>query len=256
MRLKCVGSPASRDLRSAARFFARAGTLTGLAVLSGCDAEVTSVGGALPLATGGGGAGIYIEAESGQLSGGFTIVADPTASEGRCIEPPEGASLDQPGLAHAIYDFAVTTAGSYRIWGRMHAPDYTRNTFWIQVDTGEWHNWRITTGEVWFWDAIHEGADYYRPLQFDLTAGAHTLVVANSIGGDQLDRFYITSGAETPPGNDTTCHPPHTVKLDGGCARSCGSQGGNECRSAFCTGHTLLQAYDCQVCCIVPRDGG
>src|SRR5262249_49543877 len=157
------------------------------------------------------------------------------ASGARCIVGSDATpSLDQPGPARARYSFPIATAGTYVIWGRIHSPDAAHNTFWIQVDAGAWHLWRITTGEEWVWDAIHADADYFHALRFDLGAGSHELLVASSVRGAELDRFYITSGAETPPGNVTMCHPPHSVKLDGGCSRSCGSQGGNECRTEFC----------------------
>src|SRR5262245_59338357 len=45
-----------------------------------------------------GGLQLYLEAEDGILSGGFTIGMDPSASGGRYIEPPAGVtSLNQPG---------------------------------------------------------------------------------------------------------------------------------------------------------------
>ena len=235
--------------RRLAALLLRSVTLVGAAT-TGCDATVTSIGAYKPLLT----TGFYLEAEEGELSGGITIAQDPLASKGQCIEPPAGqASLDQPGPARARYAFNVTTPTQYIIWGRIHSPDASHNTFWIQVDGATWYLWRITTGEVWWWDRFHDNLDYDRPLKFDLTAGPHELLVANAIDGNQLDRMYMTAEGDTPPGNDTPCHPPHSVQLDGGCSRSCGSQGGNQCGQMVCMGHTILPAYDCAVCCIVPE---
>jgi hypothetical protein len=222
--------------------------LAAAAATMGCDATITSVGAWKPIIT----TGLYLEAEDGELSGGFTIVDDPTASNGQGIAPPVGvASLDQPGQARARYTFNITTPATYLVWGRIHSPDAIHNTFWIQLDGATWYHWRITTGEVWWWNPFHNEADYYRPLKFDLIAGPHELLLANSVDGNQLDRLYVTADSDTPPGNDTPCNPPHSIQLDGGCAPSCGSQGGNAC-GQVCMGHTILQAYDCAVCCIVP----
>jgi hypothetical protein len=223
--------------------------LTTAAALAGCDASVTSVGAWLPNLR----AGFYLEAESGQLSGGFTIGNDPSASGGRDIEPPIGApSLDQPGPARARYGFDITTPATYVIWGRIHSPDALHNTFWIQLDGGPSYKWRITTGEVWWWDRFHDDADYGTPLTFDLNAGPHEIVIANCAEGDRLDRMYITSDGDIPPGNDTQCNPPHSILLDGGCVRSCGSQGGNLCGIVQCSGRPQLPAYDCDLCCVGP----
>jgi hypothetical protein len=227
------------------RFTALAAALSAI----GCDATVTSVGVYKPvLAT-----GLYIEAEDGELSGGFTVGEDPTASNGKFLAPPAGIiALDQPGDARAHYSFTITTPGEYLIWGRIHSPDAIHNTFWIQVDGATWYHWRLTTGEVWFWNPFTDNFNYGVALKFDLTAGAHELLVANSIEGDRLDRFYVTADGDVPPGNDTPCHPPHSVQLDGGCSPSCGSQGGNACGTAACVGRTAIEAYDCDICCVVP----
>ena len=234
--------------RSFARF-SRGAAWTGLVVAAGCDATTTSLGAWLPEAS----TGFYLEAENGQLSGGFTIGNDVSASAGACIEPPAGApSPDEPGAARARYAFDVATGGVYRIWARIHSPDASHNTFWIQFDGGKWFLWRITTGEVWYWVPLHERANYGMPLDFDLDVGPHELVVASAVEGDRLDRFYFTADGDTPPGNDTRCNPPHAVLLEGSCVPSCGSQKGNQCGAASCQGRTILPAYDCDICCRVP----
>jgi hypothetical protein len=218
------------------------------ALAVGCDATVTSVGSYQPIVT----TGFYLEAEDGELSGGFTIGQDPTASNGKFLAPPAGVNaLDQPGDARARYVFNITSPGQYLIWGRIHSPDAIHNTFWIQVDGATWYHWRLTTGEIWYWDTFHDNFNYGRSLKFNLAAGSHELLIANSIEGDRLDRLYVTADGDVPPGNDTPCHPPHSVQLDGGCSPSCGSQGGNAC-GQVCVGRTIIEAYDCDICCIVP----
>ena len=229
-----------------ARWLAPA-VITSSAVFAACDANVTSVGAWLPEAS----TGFYLEAEGGELAGGFAIGNDPGASGGRCIEPPAGAaSLDEPGPARARYSITICTAGTYVLWGRVHSPDVRRNTFWIKFDGGSWYPWRITTGDVWHWNAFHDDVDYGNPLTFQVEAGAHELLVANAVAGNRLDRLYVTADGDTPPGNDPRCDPPHSVLFDGGCVPSCGSQGGNRCGVMACNGRPPLPAYDCDICCV------
>jgi hypothetical protein len=156
----------------------------------------------------------------------------------------------------AVYAFSVLQARTYVVWGRIHSPDAEHNALWIQVDGGAWTLWRIATGEVFWWDAIHDGYQYGQALPFDLAAGSHQLVVANATDTVQLDRLYITADGDMPPGNAaaTSCDPPNSIQLDGGCAVSCGAQGGNDCGDVVCQGLPLIASYDCAVCCHVPRD--
>ena len=102
MRLNCDVSPASPDARGAAGVAARLAVSIGVAAVVGCSSEVTSVGAYLPLTT-----GFYVEAESGELSGGFTIESDLTASGERCIVPPAGPSGGMPGPARARYTVPI-----------------------------------------------------------------------------------------------------------------------------------------------------
>jgi hypothetical protein len=249
MRLNCDVSPASPDARSAAAVAARLAVSIGVAALVGCSSEVTSVGAYLPLS-----AGFYIEAESAaELSGGFTIESDPTASGERYLAPPAGASAGAPGPARARFSMPITATGDYYIWGRLNSPDAIHNKFWFQVDGGPWHLWLITTGEVWWWDRLHDRTAYFQRLRFPLAIGAHELVIANAIDRTRLDTLYVTMGEETPEGNEIeSCDPPHQVRLGGVCVPSCGSLNGNSCIAADCAGRETFVVYDCPVCCFVP----
>jgi len=195
--------------------------------------------------------GIYLEAESGELSGGFTIGDDPLASNGQFILPPVGVASDnQPGLARASYQVDIATAGRYIIWGRIHSPDAVHNHLWFQVDGGTWHLWRIATGEIWYWNRIHDGTNYYMPLVFDLVAGRHQLLFANAVDGLGLDRLYLTAEGDSPPQTETPCAPPNSIPVQGACVPSCGILGGQTC-GAGCNGRMLIttHVYDCVVCC-------
>jgi hypothetical protein len=193
-------------------------------------------------------AGIYLDAEDGVLSE-FAVEEVGGASGGRALVAPEVLSDDAPGSARARYAFELAAADDYVIWGRVYAPDVAANRFWLQVDDGPWIKWRISVGEIWFWDDVHDDTRYGRAHVFALEAGTHVLSLANAGPGSRLDRIYITAGGDEPPGNDTPCDPPHTIEVGGQCLPSCGLLTGTACGPIDCEGRPPLPAYDCNVCC-------
>ena len=91
---------------------------------SACDPEVTSIGSyAAPTSR-------EFEAESGELSGGFSVGPDPEASNGAFLLSPAGIFDDTPGDALAVYDFSVPIDGVFRIWGRIRSPGASLATSW------------------------------------------------------------------------------------------------------------------------------
>jgi hypothetical protein len=211
------------------------------------------------------GPGLYIEAENAEFSsdpaipdGGFAVIDDASASNGQYILPP--ASLVSGDMMHgsalARYAFTLDHEGDYLIWGRIYTPDISSNRFWFQVDGGSWTLWRITVGSIWYWHAFHDNLMYDSPLRFHLSAGVHELVIANNAPNARLDRLYITSFGDVPPGNTTPCRPPHTIDSgEGTCQPSCGSQAKpNMPTTCACgTRADYFDAYDCtgRKCCFV-----
>ncbi len=244
----------------------------GLCLLTACAADVVSVGAWVdgkptldatpeptldatpnptsdastpPLEPGG-----YIEAEQGELSAGFSVGADEAASGGKFLTAVEASTAqDVPGNARARYVLDIRADGEYVLWGRIHAQDERHNRFWFQIDGGTWYLWRLSTGDVWFWDDLHHDTSYTQPVRFMLSKGAHELMLANATRAVQLDRLYFTAAGDEPPGNDTPCRPPNSIEIAGQCVPSCGSLGGTVCGATVCSGRTLLNAYDCDVCC-------
>jgi hypothetical protein len=261
--------------------------LTLQVVIGGCDRSVTSVGAWSPLMqpdpggqggggegnTAGGGStseggaggepqppqGFYLEAESGELAGGFTTATDPAASGGQYLLAPDIPSPeDMESSAQARYAFTVPVDGDYLIWGRIYSPDISTNRFHIQVDGGARYLWRLSVGNIWYWDDIHDNRQYNEPLLFQLAAGPHDLLIGNVAAGARLDRLYITANGDEPPGNNTKCRPPHSIDLDGVCHDSCGAQATAE-RATTCSCSAVpeterFEAYDCGggSCCFVP----
>ncbi len=229
--------------------------------LLGCDASVTSVGAWAPIVEQPEppSKSLYLEAESGELEGGFATSSDAMASNGQYLEASLGtppADDKTPGPARALFRFSAPEDGDYIIWGRIWSPSSAANRFFFQVDGGGWHLWRISTGTIWFWDDLHEDTNYHRPLIFPLAAGPHELMIGSAVTGAKLDRLYLTADGDKPPGNDTRCYPPHSIDIDGDCQPSCGSHGNattmTSCVASICQGREIVEAYDCGICCLVP----
>ncbi len=227
------------------RSLARLAGLCLCLVSAACESRVTNVGSWTD-------SGHYFEAENGTLSGGFSVATDSGASGGQILVAPSVKSENTPGDARAVYPFDVRTPGTYRIWGRIRSPDAEHNRFWVRVDDGDWIKWRISVGDIWYWDVFHDNVDYGHAIEYPLEVGPHELTLANCADDVELDRLYITQvEGDVPPGNDTQCNPPHSIELKGVCNDSCGSQGGNQCGTA-CKDHSPFYAYDCgPSCCYI-----
>jgi hypothetical protein len=226
---------------------ARALFVSGLVAL-GCAPQVTSIGEWSP-----GPERFDFEAEAGELSPEFSVQADAKASGAAYIAPPEASADEMPGAARAVYEFTTASAATFVIWGRIRSPGAENNRFWFRVDEGTWYKWRISVGDIWYWDDFHDDTEYGAPLRFELAVGQHQLMIANAVAGAALDRLYITAAGDTPAGNTTSCMPPHSIELRGVCFPSCGSQSGTTCGVTACSGKTILDAYDCDVCCRNPE---
>ncbi|HEX8182792.1 MAG TPA: Ig-like domain-containing protein [Candidatus Saccharimonadales bacterium] len=98
----------------------------------------------------------------------------------------------------------VATAGTYRVWSRIKAPNTTANSYYFQVDTGCSYNVGDATNipaNAWTWVNYQDGAAA-STISVTLTAGAHTLTYTGKEADVQLDRVLLLS--------DTACVPTGT----------------------------------------------
>ncbi len=193
---------------------------------------------------------ISFEAEDGELSGALAAVAADGASGERGVSASV-SSVSGPGEGRAAYAFEILEAGEYLIWGRIHSPSTSENRFWFRVDDGPWILWRISTGEEWYWDDLHDNFDYGSPVIFPLSAGTHRLELANAVTGATVDRFQVALLGDTPPSSSAQCEPPHSVLLSGTCVRSCGSYVNVSCIMEECAEREEVVVYDCAICCLL-----
>jgi hypothetical protein len=248
--------------------FALAGLLTG----AGCGDFDRSIGKYVPpaAAAGSGGEGgassptagsgpggqssaqRYFEAEDARLSGDWLIGASDQASAGHYIESAVDVSdPSAPGNGVAHFEFEVEREGDYVIWGRTHGPGPGNSRYFLRIDAGDWIPWRISTGDVFWWDDMHRDDSYGTPLVFLLAPGTHVLEMGNSETGAQLDRIYVTGDGDVPPGNAGPCNPPHSIQQGDACVRACGTYGNTSCDATECSGRTPVPVYDCAVCCVL-----
>lgn len=253
---------------------------TGLA-LGGCEAVITTLasfeggdagGGSAGAFTGGAGGGALsgvggqagggeggapvfsdtFEAEHGTLTGPLAVGQSDLAEGGAYLHATAPAEpADMPGEARAKYVFRVSESGDYIIWARIHSPGVSSNRFWFRVDEGTWYLWRVSTGEEWFWDDLHDNLTFGTPLVFPLSSGEHLLEVANAVTGAELDKFHVGLATDSPPSQEIQCNPPHSVLMGGSCVRSCGSYGNVTCGAEACAGRTEAVSYDCAICCLL-----
>jgi hypothetical protein len=151
---------------------------------------------------------VWIEAEAtGTLTAPMVVGTDAMASGGEFVSAPVVAAMPmaRPSPADATdgiasYIFNVGAAGSYKIWGRVSIETGETDSFWVRVDGGTWYQWNnLPLGVDWHWDDVHDSAAMDALVEFDLTAGQHTINVAWREEGAKLDKLLITDDAALVP---------------------------------------------------------
>jgi len=102
----------------------------------------------------------------------------------------------------------VTTAGTYRVWSRIKAPDTTANSYYFQADGGCAYNVGDSTSipaSTWTWVNYQDGTTS-STVNVTLTAGAHTLTYTGKEANVQLDRvLLLTDLSCVPTGTGDNC---------------------------------------------------
>src|SRR5262245_4460259 len=132
----------------------------------------------------------------------FDIKDSNQASAVRYLEVEAGnESKDAPpALGRACYGFTAQTAGTFRVWARVIAPNDGSDSFWFNMDGGAWIRWnQIALGSTWHWDHVHDNATPTQASQFVLAAGDHTACVAYREAGTKLDALIFTDSATFSP---------------------------------------------------------
>lgn len=178
---------------------------------------------------------LYLEAECGTVGSQWQRRSDPGASAGIFLRSPSRTSYNNPPdeTADRIeLNFETPGAGTYRIFFRSRTTNAGDDSYWVQVDDGDWIKWNKVNGEVFSdafqWDQVGEwiGGDNVTPLTFQLSGGAHRLHIAWREPNVALDKVFITNSEATPAGIGdlaanacaTDCPPAGTACDDGNSA--------------------------------------
>lgn len=146
---------------------------------------------------------IQFEAESGSRTSPMVAATDATASNATYIWVPNGTGNNTSTTGTtgvATFNFNVSVAGSYRIWGLKKTPNASDDQFLVKMDNGTYQTWTCYTGHGnnWAWDLVNNSGAQ-DPILYNLSAGQHTLRVRWRDDGAKLDRLILTNGAEFVP---------------------------------------------------------
>jgi hypothetical protein len=144
---------------------------------------------------------LWAEAEHAEVTEPFEVGHDPDASGGEylSVSRPISSKTQVPSEGRSTVHFQLATPATFKLWGRIIAPDAAHDSFWIRMDQGPWIKWNdILAGATWHWDAVNDD-DTNRTAYFDLAAGGHDLTVAYRENGARLDRLLLTNDLAFTP---------------------------------------------------------
>lgn len=142
---------------------------------------------------------IYIEAESGEVGAGWTLVNDAEASGGHYISYMGGSTDNQdtpPDNPEEIstYIFLGET-GIYRFWIRMRHPLGGKDdSIWIRMNEGNWIKWNSIANDLA--DDVFLWASY--SSEFELKFGENTLEIGYRETDTRLDMICLSISGLTP----------------------------------------------------------
>lgn len=157
---------------------------------------------------------IWLEAECAEVGENWDIIDDDEASNVKGLSVKAGVQSTAEASANTadllVYNFHVAENGTYKVWGRVKAPTYDDDSFWIRVDNGEWTNWNgLAVKTNWEWAAVFAGsADNH--ITYALDTGWHTLSVCFREDGASIDKLLIANTGIIPDGmgaDATNCTP-------------------------------------------------
>jgi len=123
----------------------------------------------------------------------WEIISDAAASNAHYISVLDGTeSLESPATESlAEFPFAITKDSTYYLYARLNCPSYDDDSFWVQMDDGDFtvYNSLVTSG--WQWVQLDS---------FDLAPGEHILNISYREDGAKLDKICLTNYLEAPIG--------------------------------------------------------
>ncbi len=146
----------------------------------------------------------WLEAECGDIGSAWTILPSPDASGGFYLKAPEQTFNNAPSTAAAnlaTFEANISTAGQYRLIGRVLAANSNDDSFWVRMNGGTWVRWNnIQLSNTFIWDEVHEDRTGNTVVVFTLSPGIQTIELAGRETGTLIDKLFLTSEPGIPSG--------------------------------------------------------
>lgn len=144
-------------------------------------------------------AGMEQEAENGALHGNFLSHSQNNASGSLYAGVLNGLGSNLNGTAttaRAEYCFTVPQEGTYKLIGTIHAPEATSNSFYVTIDGQPTNGYVLDAGaSSTFVDSTLTHPGSQEPVEFELAAGNHTVVIYLREDGAKLDKLRLIPSA-------------------------------------------------------------
>ncbi len=147
--------------------------------------------------------GIYLEAECAEVGHRFNEVSSSTASNGAFVTVQHGYNAYSHAPSNSgdrvRFTVNVATAGDYKVFARVKAPNGGDNSFWVRANNGTWVKWNdIQQSHSFIWDQVHDNDNNNALVTFHLNAGSNTIDFAYREDGTELDKVFITLNGDAP----------------------------------------------------------
>ena len=144
------------------------------------------------------------------IGGAFVAQHSNSAYAAACTAP----STDYGQVSNLTIN--IDTAGTYRIWSRMAAPDSVNNTYLLEVDGNTCFTVGGSTVPVYSSGSttrfVNDSTNWFATtstgsaVSMSLSVGNHTIKLIGKAPGVVLDRLIVTSDMTcTPTGNGNNC---------------------------------------------------
>ena len=143
---------------------------------------------------------VLIEAEDGLVLPRMAVGDDGRGTR-HVWQPDDGPRAAASGSVS--WRLRVATAGRYWLWGRVRAPDGTRDSFTVSVRDARERvvvedAWHLPRAADWQWAALRVNGDR-EPTPIDLPAGEAVIMIAPREAGTRLDALWLTTDSRGRP---------------------------------------------------------
>lgn len=139
--------------------------------------------------------GLIQEAETGTLSGLFTVGTDINASGGQYVHVPQGSGdrFDGADSAHKVtFCVMITEAGTYRVKSHVYAQGASNDSMYVQLNDSpsDMAIWNVPQNSSY--DEAHvTSAQTSEIVSYGLTAGPHTFTFFLREDDTRLDKIEL-----------------------------------------------------------------